>query len=102
MAPDGDRKLDIDISPTRAAGFPGSGTFNPIDFRSIKDLMLQELHSDRSIQIILQTDHLHIRKLPFQLWSFFEQFPHAELAIASSTYRTRKRTPQGGRVTILI
>ncbi len=66
-----------------------------IDFRPIKDLMLQELQSDRSIQIILQTDNPHIRKLPFQLWSFFEQFPDAELAIASNVYRTCKRTPSG-------
>jgi uncharacterized protein YjbI with pentapeptide repeats len=69
-----------------------------IDFRPIKDLMLQELHPDRSIQIILQTDHLHIRKLPLQLWSFFEKFPQAELAIASNIYRMRKRTPQGWSV----
>lgn len=65
-----------------------------IDFRPIKDLMLQELQPDRSIQIIFQTDHLHIRKLPLQLWSFFEKFPHAELAIASNVYRTRKRIPE--------
>jgi hypothetical protein len=57
-------------------------------FRPVKDLMLQELQPDRSIQIILQTDHLPIRKLPFQLWNFFEQFPHAELAIASNIYRS--------------
>lgn len=66
-----------------------------IDFRPVKDLMLQELQPDRSIQIILQTDQLHIRKLPFQLWNFFEQFPHAEIAVASNIYRTRKRNPQG-------
>lgn len=62
-----------------------------IDFRPIKDLMLQELHPDRSSQIILQTDNLHIRKLPFQLWSFFEQFTHAELAVASNVYRSSHR-----------
>lgn len=64
---------------------------NSIEFRPIKDLMLQELHPDRSIQIILQTDNLQIRKLPFQLWSFFEQFPHAELAVASNVYRLTHR-----------
>jgi uncharacterized protein YjbI with pentapeptide repeats len=68
---------------------------NSTDFRPIKDLMLQELQPDRSIQIVLQTDQCQIRKLPFQLWSFFEQFPDAELAIANNVYRTRKRTPQG-------
>jgi uncharacterized protein YjbI with pentapeptide repeats len=61
------------------------------NFRSIKDLMLQELQPEQSIQIVLQTDCLQIRQLPFQLWSFFERFPHAELAIANNVYRSSQQ-----------
>ncbi len=57
-------------------------------FQPIIKLMLQELNPSQSIQIILQTDDLHIRQLPFQLWNFFERFTHAEIAIASHTYRS--------------
>jgi uncharacterized protein YjbI with pentapeptide repeats len=58
------------------------------NFQPITKLMLQELNPSQSIQIILQTDDLQIRQLPFQLWNFFDEFTHAEIAIASHTYRS--------------
>ncbi len=60
-------------------------------FKPIKELMLQELHPDESIQIVLQTDELNIRKLPFQLWNFFDKFTRAEISIASNTYRSNTK-----------
>jgi uncharacterized protein YjbI with pentapeptide repeats len=57
-------------------------------FKSIRELMLQELHPTESIQIVLQTDELGIRQLPFQLWDFFDRFTHAEISIASNNYRS--------------
>jgi uncharacterized protein YjbI with pentapeptide repeats len=59
-----------------------------IGFKPIKELMLQELQPTQSIQIILQTDDLPIRQLPWQSWNFFESFSHAEIALASHTYQT--------------
>ncbi len=58
------------------------------NFQPIAKLMLQELNPSQSIQIILQTDDLQIRQLPFQLWHFFDRFTHAEITIASHTYRS--------------
>jgi uncharacterized protein YjbI with pentapeptide repeats len=72
-----------------------------LEFRSIKDLMLEELQSDRSIQIIIQTDDLQLRQLPFQLWNFLDRFPHAEIAIASNSYQSivkQKLQPKNMRV----
>jgi uncharacterized protein YjbI with pentapeptide repeats len=60
-------------------------------FKAIKELMLQELHPTESIQIVLQTDELSIRQLPFQLWNFFERFTHAEISIASNNYRSNTK-----------
>jgi uncharacterized protein YjbI with pentapeptide repeats len=57
-------------------------------FKPVRELMLQELHPTESIQIVLQTDELSIRQLPFQLWSFFDRFTHAEISIASNNYRS--------------
>jgi uncharacterized protein YjbI with pentapeptide repeats len=59
-----------------------------IGFKPIKELMLQELQPTQSIQIILQTDDLPMRQLPWQSWRFFESFLHAEIALASHTYQT--------------
>jgi uncharacterized protein YjbI with pentapeptide repeats len=67
-----------------------------IGFKPIKELMLQELQPTQSIQIILQTDDLPIRQLPWQSWKFFERFSHAEIALASHTYQTisQSQTPK--------
>jgi uncharacterized protein YjbI with pentapeptide repeats len=58
------------------------------DFKPIKELMLQELHPSQSIQVVIQTDELYLRQLPFQLWNFFDRFIHAEISIASNTYQS--------------
>jgi uncharacterized protein YjbI with pentapeptide repeats len=60
-------------------------------FKPIKELMLQELHPSESIQVILQTDELSIRQLPFQLWNFFDRFTHTEISIASNNYRSTNK-----------
>jgi uncharacterized protein YjbI with pentapeptide repeats len=73
-----------------------------IGFKPIKELMLQELQPTQSIQIILQTDDLPIRQLPWQSWKFFESFSHAEIALASHTYQTiAQHQPQKSGVEVL-
>jgi uncharacterized protein YjbI with pentapeptide repeats len=62
-------------------------------FKPIKELMLQELHPSQSIQVILQTDELNLRQLPFQLWDWFDRFPQSELTIASNIYRSISLQP---------
>jgi uncharacterized protein YjbI with pentapeptide repeats len=61
------------------------------EFKPIKELMLQELHPSQSIQIIIQTDDLQIRQLPWQLWNLLEIFRQAEITFASHTYQARER-----------
>jgi uncharacterized protein YjbI with pentapeptide repeats len=58
------------------------------NFKPIKELMFQELHPSQSIQVSIQTDELHLRQLPFQLWDFFNRFTHAEISISSNTYQS--------------
>ena len=63
------------------------------DFKSIKELIFQELQPSQSIQISIQTDQLELRRLPFQLWDIFDRFTQAEITIASSTYRSIAKQP---------
>lgn len=60
-------------------------------FQPIKELILQELQPTQNIQIVLQTDEPQLRQLPWQLWDLWTRFPHAEVTIASNTYRTHRR-----------
>ena len=71
-------------------------------FQQVKELMLQELQPSESIRIVLQTDNLQLRQLPWQMWRFFDRFPHAELAIAStSCHSSRQPKQREGKMQIL-
>jgi uncharacterized protein YjbI with pentapeptide repeats len=73
-----------------------------IGFKPIKELMLQELQPTQLIQVILQTDDLATRQLPWQSWRFFEKFSHAEIALASHTYQTTSQPhPQKSEMEVL-
>ncbi len=51
-------------------------------FRPIKERMLEQLAPSEAIRIVLQTDNRQLRRLPFQLWEFFERYPQAEIALS--------------------
>jgi uncharacterized protein YjbI with pentapeptide repeats len=55
-------------------------------FRAIKEEMIS--HTDRTehIRVIIQTEDLDLRRIPYQLWDFFETRPHAEAALSMLTY----------------
>ena len=71
-------------------------------FQQVKELMFQELQPSESIRIVLQTDDWQLRQLPWQMWRFFDRFPHAEFAIASTSYHSsRQTTGREGKMQIL-
>jgi uncharacterized protein YjbI with pentapeptide repeats len=55
-------------------------------FRAIKEEMLS--HTDRAehIRVIIQTEDPDLRRIPYQLWDFFETRPHAEAALSMLAY----------------
>ena len=48
--------------------------------------MLKHLAPSEAIRVILQTQGRQLRRLPFQLWDFFEQYLKAEIALSTSAY----------------
>ncbi|MDY6940815.1 MAG: CHASE2 domain-containing protein [Cyanobacteriota bacterium] len=70
-----------------------SDTFRPID-RQLRRV----LHASDEIRLIVETDDLWLRRLPWHLWNFFEDYPRAEMALGVPDYepvRPRSRTPKG-------
>nr|WP_279239822.1 CHAT domain-containing protein [Scytonema sp. UIC 10036] len=49
----------------------------------------------------MQTEDNQIRRIPLQLWNFFERYPQAELALSSTTYE-RKSKPKSSKSYIKI
>jgi hypothetical protein len=71
-------------------------------FRSVKEQLLEKLNPSESIRIILQTEDSQLRRIPLQLWDFFERYPQAEIALSSIAYeKKQKYKPSKSHIKIL-
>ncbi|MEA5573007.1 CHASE2 domain-containing protein [Calothrix sp. UHCC 0171] len=61
-------------------------------FRNIERQLRMELVADESIQFILQAEDKQIRKLPWHVWSFFQDYSQAELALSAIEFKPLKKT----------
>ncbi|AUT00972.1 low-complexity protein [Nostoc sp. CENA543] len=61
-------------------------------FRPIKEQLLEKLDPSESIRILLQTEDSQLRRIPLQIWDFFERYPHAEMALSSTTYERKEKS----------
>jgi CHASE2 domain-containing sensor protein len=70
-----------------------SESFHPIDRK-----LSRELASADEIQVIIETDDDLLRRLPWHLWNFFEDYPKAEMALSVQEYgrvKLQSQTPVG-------
>lgn len=64
---------------------------NSEPFRNIDQQLRTKLDSWDEIRVVIATDNIQLRRLPWHLWNFFEDFPKAEVALSASEYqRSRK------------
>ncbi|BAY87670.1 rfrA pentapeptide repeat-containing protein (plasmid) [Calothrix parasitica NIES-267] len=66
--------------------------FNSSTFRPIKEQLLEKLNPSESIRILLQTEDNQLRRVPFQLWDFFERYTKAEIALSSPSYERLEKS----------
>jgi uncharacterized protein YjbI with pentapeptide repeats len=55
-------------------------------FRLLKDEILSYTDRAERIRVIIQTEDLELRRIPYQLWDFFDVYPHAEVALSMLAY----------------
>ena len=60
---------------------------NSEEFRPIDQKLRQYLHSDDEIQVIIETNDNTLRRLPWHLWNFFEDYKNAEVALSSLEFQ---------------
>lgn len=52
-------------------------------FRPIREKLLEQLSPSEEIRLIIQTDNIWLRRLPWHLWDFCDRYPKAEIALSS-------------------
>jgi CHASE2 domain-containing sensor protein len=73
-------------------------------FHNIDQQLRTYLSPTDEIQLILETSDPLLWRLPWHLWSFFENYPHAEVALSLPEYRRlnkSSRHPSSSKVRIL-
>lgn len=58
-------------------------------FLSIEYQLRSQLHAADLIRVIIETNDLDLRYLPWHRWAFFEDYPHAEMALSQPEYQYR-------------
>lgn len=66
---------------------------NSESFRNIDQRLRTQLDSFDEIRFIIETNDNLLRRLPWQLWNFFEHYPKAEVALSASEYGRAQRVP---------
>ena len=71
------------------------------EFRVIESELFTDLSKNDEIRVIFQTEEDLLRKLPWEVWHFFQRFPNAELGISSLSFRDRQQLATVKQVKIL-
>lgn len=64
---------------------------NSESFRHIEQQLRTYLHSDEEIRFIIETSDNLLKRLPWHLWQFFEDYPKAEVALSDTEYQKPKK-----------
>ena len=60
--------------------------------RAIEQQLRSQLNPTDKIRVIFETDSDLLRRLPWHCWDFFQDYPHAEMALSQLAYQRRELT----------
>lgn len=55
-------------------------------FRPLREKLLEKLSPTDEIRLIIQTENIWLRRLPWHLWDFCERYPNVEIALSVPAY----------------
>lgn len=74
--------------------------------QKIRDHLLKTVSQSSEVRFVIQTDHLLLWRLPWQLWDLVQEHPHVEVALYPKELRTistaSSKTTSDRRVKILV
>lgn len=75
---------------------------NAEQFLAIDRILRERFNRSDEIQVIIQSENIHVRRLPWHLWDFLKPYRKAEIALSSPFYdRTLKTAVTRNRIRIL-
>jgi CHASE2 domain-containing sensor protein len=75
---------------------------NSQEFRKIEQTLRTKLHSNEEINFIISTNDSLLQRIPWHLWSFFEDYPYAEIGLSSlELHKVYRRYNKSNQVNIL-
>ncbi len=60
-------------------------------FRKIDQQLNIHLSASEEIRFVIETNDNQVRKLPWHLWSFFDDYPKAEVALSALEYQSARK-----------
>lgn len=66
---------------------------NSEQFRDIDQQLRTHLERKDEIRLIIETGNDLLRRLPWHLWNFFEDYPNAEVALSALEYKRAVKSP---------
>ncbi|KYC40823.1 hypothetical protein WA1_24690 [Scytonema hofmannii PCC 7110] len=69
--------------------------------RSIREKFIQNVKASDEMRVLVKTDDLQIQRLPWSLWTLFESYPKAEVAVIPCAYESVGTTSVKPKVRIL-
>jgi hypothetical protein len=71
-------------------------------FRAVREGLLENLKRSDEIRVVLQTENIQLKRLPWHLWEIIERYPRAEIALGAPTYgRVQRNWTHHARVKVL-
>ena len=61
------------------------------NFRSIQRHLRNQLNPSDEIRFIIQTEDYQISQIPWYVWQFFEDYPHAEVSLSNFNFQSGKK-----------
>lgn len=55
-------------------------------FRCVRDKFLEQLIPSEQIRVLIQTEDIRLRRLPWHLWDLCDRYPKAEIALSAPEY----------------
>lgn len=71
-------------------------------FLPIERQLRSHFSPTEAVQVVIETDDDLLRRLPWQRWEFFQDYPQAEMALSCSAYQARPVTARPARKTARI
>ncbi len=68
------------------------------EFRKIDQQLRTQLKPSEEIRFIIETNDDLLRRIPWYLWNFFEDYPLAEVALSASEYQQPNKLPTKIRI----